>query len=241
MHGAQYLPNQPLRLNTTAGPLEDGDCLSSKEFLRRYESLPRPKKVELIEGIVHVGSRVSLRDHARSQELIWSCLQSYSGATPGTRTSAHPLVLLDRENIAQPAGALFILSEYGGRAQATEKGFWAGPPEFMFDIAVTRGAYNLREKLGAYRRNGVQEYFVWFTQEKRVDWFQLEKGAYILNQPDPNNVLRSRAFPGLNLNLSALLTAEAAALTNTLNSGLSKPEHSAFVGRLASRQRGAGH
>ena len=39
-------------------PLENGDRLTSIEFLRRYEAMPHIKKAELIEGIVYMGSPV---------------------------------------------------------------------------------------------------------------------------------------------------------------------------------------
>ena len=49
-------PARPLR---TPPPLENGDRLSSREFLRRYEAMPELKKAELIQGVVYMPSPVS--------------------------------------------------------------------------------------------------------------------------------------------------------------------------------------
>lgn len=50
-------------------PLENGDSLRSREFLRRYEGKSRIKKAELIEGIVYMGSPVGVR-HAGPDAII---------------------------------------------------------------------------------------------------------------------------------------------------------------------------
>ncbi len=43
--GAGSSPSRPL-------PLESGEFMHSREFLRRYERLPQVKKAELIQGVV---------------------------------------------------------------------------------------------------------------------------------------------------------------------------------------------
>ena len=42
-------------------PLESGEFMHSREFLRRYERMPQVKKAELIEGVVYMGSPVGIR------------------------------------------------------------------------------------------------------------------------------------------------------------------------------------
>ena len=46
-------------------PLESGEFMHSREFLRRYERMPQVKKAELIEGVVYVGSPAIARDTAK--------------------------------------------------------------------------------------------------------------------------------------------------------------------------------
>jgi hypothetical protein len=50
---AENSPSRPL-------PLESGEFMHSREFLRRYEYMPQVKKAELIEGVVYMGSPVSV-------------------------------------------------------------------------------------------------------------------------------------------------------------------------------------
>ena len=44
--------------------LENGDCLTRKEFERRYHAMPRLKKAELIEGTVFMPSPLHFEQHA---------------------------------------------------------------------------------------------------------------------------------------------------------------------------------
>ena len=91
---------------------------------------------------------------------------------------------------------------------------------------------DLHDKLRAYRRASISEYLVWRTVEGRFDWFVLDGGDYRPNPSDATGVIRSRAFPGLWLNVTALLARNAAAVMDTLELGLKSPEHAAFAARL---------
>ena len=239
MQGARFLHGQPKRFDSDAGPLEEGDCLTSKEFLRRREALSHPAKIELIDGIVRIESDGIDPQSAGVQAGFLTCLQSYAEAAPGTEFSdSAAVILLDRENIIHPDGVLRIAQACGGRTGITEKRHIVGAPELIAEVMLSRGINDLREKLSAFRRNGVPEYVVWRLPEKKVEWFQLERGEYVLNLPGPNNVLCSRVFPGLCLNVTALAANETVALRYTLQSGFKRPEHKAFVERLAKRKPG---
>jgi hypothetical protein len=60
--------------------LEPGDHLTRVEFHRRYEARPDIKKAELVEGVVHVRSRVRSRAHSRphAQVMLWIGTYYYS-------------------------------------------------------------------------------------------------------------------------------------------------------------------
>ena len=236
MNAPPFAPGRPMRLETSAGPLEDGDCLSSKEFLKRREALPSPVKLELIEGIVQVDALRNAPQSAGPQQLFAAWLESYAAVTPGTQFENSSSVLLDRENVLQPDAVLRILPEYKGRTQTSEKGYVIGAPEFVAEVIFSRGIKDLRAKLAAYRRNGIQEFLAWRFHEAIIEWFQMEKGEYTLNLPGPNNILSSRVFPGLIVNATAVLSLDLKALKNTLKSGLDTSAHSAFVERLAKRK-----
>ncbi|MBI2947442.1 MAG: Uma2 family endonuclease [Verrucomicrobia bacterium] len=226
-----------MRLETSAGPLEDGDCLNAKEFLRRCKALLEPAKVELVEGIVQLDALRNSPQSIGPRSVIAGCLQRYAAATAGIRFAAQPAVLLDRENVVRPDGVLQILPDYRG---GPDKDCIAGVPELIAEAIFSRGINDLRAKLTAYRRNGVREFIAWRVPESKVEWFQMDKGEYTLNLPGPNNTLSSRVFPGFVLNLTALLTHDQAGLARTLQARLNQPDHTAFVKRLAARRSGPG-
>ena len=99
-------PSRPL-------PLESGEFMHSREFLRRYERLPQVKKAELIEGVVYMGSPVSVR-HAKPDALIQGWLVAYASRHPETEALTNATVILDAENTVQPDALLRRLPEYGG-------------------------------------------------------------------------------------------------------------------------------
>jgi Uma2 family endonuclease len=66
-------------------------------------------------------------------------------------------------------------------------------------------SYDLHQKKNAYRRNGVLEYVVYRVDDGEVDWFVLGGGHYVRLQADADGLLKSRVFPGLWLDVAALL------------------------------------
>jgi hypothetical protein len=90
----------------------------------------------------------------------------------------------------------------------------------------------VHDKLGAYRRNGVQEYVVWRVLERQIDWFVLTDGEYRPLPMTPSGMLESRVFPGLRLAVDALLKGNIARVLAELRNGLSNPEHAEFVQHL---------
>jgi Uma2 family endonuclease len=96
-------------------------------------------------------------------------------------------------------------------------------------------SYDLREKKEAYRRNGVREYIVWAVYDRQLRWFRLEAGQYVSLNPDEDGVIRSRTFPGLWLDVEALLKDDMAKVLAVLQQGLASSEHKDFVDRLSGR------
>lgn len=52
------------------------------------------------------------------------------------------------------------------------------------------------------------EYVVWQQFESRLPWFVLRDGQYVEAEPDDDIIIESTQFPGLRLNLPALLAGE---------------------------------
>jgi Uma2 family endonuclease len=132
--------------------------------------MPQVKKAELIEGVVYLGSPVSVR-HAKPDNLIQLWLGAYASRHPETEALTNATVILDPENTVQPDALLRRLPEHGGLSRVNEAGYLAGPPELIVEVAASSASIDLRDKRRAYCRNGVREYLVWLVAEARLEWF----------------------------------------------------------------------
>lgn len=227
---------QRLKAASTSAPwplLETGDHLTRQEFERLYNLTPEKVKAELIEGVVYMASPVRHKHHGKPHSRIITWLGNYCTDTPGTDYSDNATLRLDADNEPQPDAMLFIEEEAGGNVRGTEDDLLEGSPELLVEVAASSASIDLHRKLHVYRRNGVQEYTVWRRKENELDWFQLQEGQYVRLQPDDNGVIRSRVFPGLHLNVPALLAGEMKKVQAELRRGLASKAHAAFVKRLA--------
>jgi Uma2 family endonuclease len=226
--------------------LRDGDRLSVPEFLRRYAADPVVVRAELIDGVVYVNRKRVLRDgeeqivppisfdgHARPDRLLIVFTGNYEVATPGlSGSTASTLVLPGREDTLEPDSTLFVAHDRGGKARVGNDDYLHGVPELVIEVSHTSGGRDMGQKYEAYRAAGVPEYLVWRTEEQEVLWHALKRKKYVLLSPDARGVIRSEVFPGLWLNVPALLAGNLAEVLATLQLGLASPEHAAFVARL---------
>jgi Uma2 family endonuclease len=220
----------------TVLPLESGDRLTRAEFERRYDAMPDIKKAELIEGVVYVPSPVRSASHAQPHGLIITWLGVYAAATPGVELNDNATVRLDLDNEPQPDALLRLNERLGGQSRLSPDDYIEGGPELIAEIAASSAAYDLHDKLRAYRRNQVQEYLVWQVHEHRLDWWRLQEGSYVPLPVDTRGIMRSVVFPGLWLATSALLEGNLAGMLAVLQIGLATPEHRAFMEQLSTRQ-----
>ena len=209
-------------------PLENGESLHAAEFLRRYEAMPEPTKAELIQGIVYITSPVSL-DHGEPDWLF-----HYAVHTLGVKAATNATIKLSADDVLQPDGLLRISREYGGQSHAGV--YLQGAPELGVEISISSSSIDANTKKTSYRRAGMQEYIVWRTRQKAIDWWQLVDDDYRLIEPDENGILKSRIFPGLWLNPQALLSEDGVRVLEVVTQGLASPEHAAFVERLRQTQ-----
>jgi hypothetical protein len=212
--------------------LQNGDRLRTQEFLRRYEAMPELKKAELIEGVVYMGSPVSAEEHSEPDGLIHTWLGLYAAHTPRVRFFPNATVILDTDNAAQPDACLCLNTGRGGRTRITAKKYLTGSPELVTEIAASSASIDFHDKMDAYARNGVAEYIVWRTLEHRCDWFILENENYHPHLPNLHGLVRSRAFPGLVLDVRSLLAMNAPKVLAALQRGLASAAHKAFVASL---------
>lgn len=213
-------------------PLENGARLTRAEFERRYEAMPHIKKAELIEGVVYMPSPVrNSHSEAHGDMMIW--LGAYRVATLGVHLNDHATLRLDIDNEVQPDAVLRLDEDLGGASHISDDDYLEGSPELIVEVAASSASYDLYEKKDVYRRNGVQEYIVWRVYDEVLDWFQWQTGEYHRLEPDESGLMHSLVFPGLRLDVGALLSGNLAAVLSAVSAGTKTPEHTAFVDRLA--------
>jgi Uma2 family endonuclease len=234
MLALQNEPN-PAPARALVPPLESGDRLHAREFLRRYERMPHVKKAELVKGVVFMASPVRIDLHADQDGLIHTWLGCYAVHTPGLKFYPNATLRLDSDNAFQPDAMLCRRPMPGGRTSVSEKGYLSGAPELVVEIAASSASIDARDKLDVYRGLGVSEYLLWRTVDKEFTWFHLEDEEYVNAQPDANGLLRSRVFPGLQLPLVALLALDGAKVMACLDEGLASPAHADFVRSLTTK------
>ncbi len=211
-----------------------GDVLTRDEFERRYEAMPHVKKAELIEGVVAMGSPVRLQHHGRPEHLLAGWLAFYESATPGLVAASNTTVRLDLDNEFQPDLLLCVPAHAGGQARIDADDYVAGAPELVVEVAASSVSRYLHQKLAVYRRNGVREYVVHRVDDAEVDWFVLVHGNYERQVADAQGRHHSRWFPGLCLDVPALLRADLAGVRKAVDEAIAAAatEHAAFVQRL---------
>lgn len=217
-------------------PLENGDRLTRNEFERRFDAMPHLKHAELIEGVVYMPAALRYQRHGRPHGQIIAWLAAYDVATPGVEFADNPTVRLDLDNAPQPDALLRIDEAYGGQSRISDDDYVEGAPELIVEIASSSASYDLHDKKRAYRRNGVQEYIVWRVLEKQISWFCLQAGDYVEQFPNNDGVICSRVFPGLTLNITALLTGDLACVLADVQRGTTTESHRLFVEQLEQRR-----
>jgi Uma2 family endonuclease len=213
--------------------LVEGQRLSRDEFLRRYEALPHLKKAELIGGIVRMPSPVS-RDHGTRDSRLRTWLGVYAAYTPGCEAAAGSTWLM-LEDAPQPDSDLRLLPECGG-ASRTQGRYVAGAPEVLTEVSLSSAAIDLTEKKKLYREAGVREYIVFLVAQSKLRWYRLAGNNYKMFAVPADGILRSQVFPGLWLDVGALLAGDMAGVLDVLHEGLQSAEHAAFVKELVRRR-----
>ena len=154
----------------------------------------------------------------------------YAAHTSGVSVSDNATVRLDSDNDPQPDVHLRL--DDGGNTSTSADGYVEGAPELIVEIAATSASYDMHAKKLVYARNGVCKSIVALTYEQKLHWFVLREGEYEELWPGVDGILRSEAFPGLWLQLTALWQPDLASLLTMLQQGVATPEHARFVQQL---------
>ncbi|MFN0144958.1 MAG: Uma2 family endonuclease [Dehalococcoidia bacterium] len=187
-------------------PLENGDTLSREEFERRWESHPEIKKAELIGGQVYLAMTDAV-PHSEQQVDVTAWLGLYRSQYRAVQALDNVAVRLPEDDLRADA---VLRRREGGTSTASTANRVEGPPELVFEISESSAAYDLHTKKAACERGGILEYVVWQLYEDRLDWFRLEDGRYKTVEPGANGIIESTTFPGLRLDVPALLAGDLA-------------------------------
>ena len=214
-------------------PLENGDHLTLAEFERRYAAMPNLKKAELIDGRVYVAPPVWF-NHAQPHSDLCTICGVYRAATAGVLLGDNASIKLEPKGMTQPDICMFTKATAAGQAQVGPDGYVIGTPAWIGEIAASSASHDLGDKLNLYQRNRVREYLVWRVLDAQIDYFVLRDGRYVLLAPNADGVVASEAFPGLWIDIPALLRDNLAQAIATLQRGTAYPDHPAFVKSLQS-------
>ena len=102
----------------------------------------------------------------------------------------------------------------------------------LVEVSASTISKDLFEKKNVYRRNGVLEYIVWRVADGEIDWFILENGAYQKLEVGKNEIIESKSFIGLRLNVEAMLAGDLQKVLGDLQKGLQSKKYKEFVARL---------
>ncbi|MGD9894839.1 MAG: Uma2 family endonuclease [Dehalococcoidia bacterium] len=196
--------------------LDSGDRLTREEFHRRYCRRPDLHKAELVNGVVYVPSPARWGKHGKHQSIVQWWLGGYAMDRPEIGVGDNDTVYLSPDDEVQPDAFLFRLTGPNRGARETDEGYIEGAPELIVEVAASSASYDLHDKKEAYRRAGVLEYIAWRVLDEAIDWFRLQNGEYVLVQPNADGVIESTVFPGLRLNVAAMLAGDRAGVLSAL-------------------------
>jgi Uma2 family endonuclease len=216
-------------------PLENGDRLNRCSFEARYALMSANHKAELIEGVVYMAAALRYNRHAKPHGQIITWLGTYVANTPGIESADNATIRLDLENEPQPDALLRIAEVYGGQSRISQDDYIEGAPELIIEISASTASYDLHDKLRAYRRNGVKEYLVWLIEDQEFRWYILQNSEYIVQSKDELGIIKSQTFPGLHLDVNALLQGNMSQVLAVLNQAMNSAEYQCFAQGLKSQ------
>ncbi|MGD0092096.1 MAG: Uma2 family endonuclease [Planctomycetota bacterium] len=165
--------------------------------------------------------------------LIAEWLWTYAEGTKGCQAGDSAAWSLLAE-LPQPDHFLRILPGCGGQS-FIEAEFYRGAPELIVEVAPSGDECSFPQNKALYAKAGVRESLAVLLEEKEVSWEGWAGDNYAALAQSPDGIRRSLFFPGLWLDVQALLDGNAARLIQVLELGLQTAEHTEFVARLGAR------
>jgi len=210
--------------------LWEGQRLDRETFHRLYSDSPELKRVQLIEGIVYMPSPMRFVQHAHPEVSFTTWLTYFASFTPGVNSGGQATLKIDGKNEYQPDGMLFYDK---GQLIIDNDGYLVGVPELVVEVSASTISVDSNEKYLVYQKYGVKEYLLWNTEAKKITWYGRSGSKFVPMKPNREGIIKSKAFPGLWLNVAAMLKGNLKLVLKTLQEGLSSKEHQKFVASLS--------
>lgn len=197
-------------------PLETGDRYHTKEFLRRHDLMPHVKKAELLENIVYMGSPVRISQHAKPDSFVQFMLSYYVMLHPECEVGGNGTWIVDPDTTVQPDSFLRYVD---GQSSEDEDGYLNGAPELVVEVAASSVSIDNHLKKKAFERAGVREYIVWRVLNNGIDFWRYDDEAQEFRSvaPDAAGIWSSAVFPGLVLDVPAVLKMDHRAVISKLS------------------------
>ncbi len=177
--------------------------LSSTEFHKLYlETGENLRKVQLINGIVRMPSPVRLKGHERENCTMNGLMFAYCARVNGVEPLGSCTIRLNSLNEVQPDFGVRIME---GGLSKIEDGYVVGPVELVGEVSNSSVRRDMTSKFEAYRASGCKEYINWKVEERKIVLYKLVSGNYEEIAP-VDGVLKSEQFPGLVIDIRAVLT-----------------------------------
>jgi Uma2 family endonuclease len=194
-----------------APALENGAVMTREEFHRLYAECEGYERVELIEGVVFMPSPVRFESHDKQASLLRGWLFVYSTLHEGIESGNEATLILGDSEVQPDA---FLL--HAGTVPIDEDGYLTGAPPLVAEVAASTASRDLHSKRNLYERSGVREYIVWRTLDGAIDWFVMRDGVYALKAADERGMIESEQFPGLVMDVPAMLAMDRKAVLAAL-------------------------
>lgn len=157
------------------------------------------------------------------------CINRYRLSTPGIYVCIHVPVVLDEATRFVPGLVAQVNHGRLKQCEPTEEGFY-GPPNFVLDVFQASESDEYEARKLAFEKFGVTEYVAIFCEEEiSCQWNRLNGSNFDLVAPDENNVIKSKALPGLWFSTYHLKNRDWWALGDMIDRGTSRLGHHEFM------------
>lgn len=187
------------RIRSKYSRVEVAEFMTADQF---FEDAPEGQKAELINGVLYMMTPPS-DEHEQLQLFLLTLIRLFVeenelGEVRGSRTA----VQIDAINAYEP-DIMFVARDREHIVQS--KGVFGAPNLVVEILSPSTARHDRVEKMRAYERVGVREY--WLIDPygpSGTAFYQLKEGVYFAIEPDADGWIDSAMLPRFRLNVECL-------------------------------------